>query len=195
MSVVFILLTTLLIKISCSQTVQSFYCFQYFLSEVNRYSSGIPISWTSNGNENWFEKSGVRNIWGKIAVKQTKGNDFWSELSGFLRNRVSTVGRHRKAGMMLSNPRESLGMRDSIFTWSLTMSSAQTKVTLQPPPMRNEMVCSMIRKQGEVSLLVPLLVLLGMSGSRIPLSSSPPVDWRAVLGCGLKGCHQRSAGY
>ena len=32
--------------------------------------SGIPISRTSKGNKNWFEESGVRDIWGKITMKQ-----------------------------------------------------------------------------------------------------------------------------
>ena len=35
--------------------------------------SGIPISRTSKGNENWFEKLGFRNIVGKITVKQIQG--------------------------------------------------------------------------------------------------------------------------
>ena len=36
--------------------------------------SGIPISLTSSGNANWFEKSGLK--------LQFTGNDFWFELSG-----------------------------------------------------------------------------------------------------------------
>ena len=35
--------------------------------------NGIPITRTSKGNENWFEKSGVRNIGDKITVKQIQG--------------------------------------------------------------------------------------------------------------------------
>ena len=40
---------------------------------VKNYS-GTSISRTSTGNENWFEKSEVRNIGGKITVKQVQGN-------------------------------------------------------------------------------------------------------------------------
>ena len=54
-----------------------------------RHCVRIPtIFQTSKGNENWFEKSGVRNIGDKITVKQIlKGNDVWFELSEFLRIR------------------------------------------------------------------------------------------------------------
>ena len=37
--------------------------------------------------ENWFEKSGFRNIGGTITVKRIQGKRFWFELSGVLRNR------------------------------------------------------------------------------------------------------------
>ena len=37
------------------------------------YYSGTLISRTSKGNKNWFEKSGVRNIGGKITVTQIQG--------------------------------------------------------------------------------------------------------------------------
>ena len=42
----------------------------YEFETTNSCYSGIPISRTSKGNENWFKKSGVRNIGGKITVKQ-----------------------------------------------------------------------------------------------------------------------------
>ena len=55
--------------------------------------SGIPISRTSKGNDNWFEKSGVRNIGGKIAVKRIEGKRLLVRVIGiFEKSRVREIG-------------------------------------------------------------------------------------------------------
>ena len=57
----------------------------------------IPISQTSKGNKNRFEKSGVREIGGKIK-EFSKGKDFWFEKLGGLRNQLSRV---QESGILL----------------------------------------------------------------------------------------------
>ena len=58
--------------------------------------SGISISRTSNGNKNWFEKSGVRILGVKLTVCETNPREIQGrlefELSGFLR--VRETGFH-----------------------------------------------------------------------------------------------------
>lgn len=54
--------------------------------------SGIPISQTSKGNENWFSKSEVQDIGGIISMNKSNGDDFWFELCREgSRNRDSSV--------------------------------------------------------------------------------------------------------
>ena len=42
--------------------------FNIFVENEMTYYSGIPISRTSRGNTNWFEKSGVREIEGGLKL-------------------------------------------------------------------------------------------------------------------------------
>ena len=59
----------------------------YFKREILHHSR-IPISRTSKGNENWFEKSGGLKNWGENYREFiSKGNENWFEKSGGLRNR------------------------------------------------------------------------------------------------------------
>ena len=50
--------------------------------------SGMPISQTSKENENWFKKSGVRNIGGTITVKQIQGKRLLGSSQGILKTSV-----------------------------------------------------------------------------------------------------------
>ena len=49
--------------------------------------SGMPISRTSKGNENWLQKSAVRDIGGKITVKQIQGNRLLVRVVGVFEKR------------------------------------------------------------------------------------------------------------
>ena len=62
---------------------QGLCCFVccHSVKQFHSYYSGIPISQASKGNENWFEKSEVQNIWGKITVKQILGKRLLVESS------------------------------------------------------------------------------------------------------------------
>ena len=58
------------------------------VEKIQWNDESIPISRASKGNENYFEKSGVRNIGGKITVKQIQGKQLLVRaVSRSLRNR------------------------------------------------------------------------------------------------------------
>ena len=54
-------------------TIDEFRSMVIYTRQQLSSNTGIPISRTSRGNENWLEKSGVRNIGGKITVKKIQG--------------------------------------------------------------------------------------------------------------------------